>query len=134
LLARGESLSTAAKDAHLSEERLRRFVIENNIATKRGNRIGLKRDIARRLLIFSEGREHTIVVTTARAASLVGRYMAAVRWFLETNEIDHLEPFIGMSVRDANGESYPFETRPNVLYRLSSTGSDGFEQVYRIVV
>jgi hypothetical protein len=44
-----------------------------------------------------------------------------------------LESFIGRSVRDATGKSHPLETEPNSLYRLAAAGSEGFEQVYRLI-
>lgn len=134
LLNRGNSLSQAAKEAQLSTERLRSYVLEHNLVEKRGKRWIVKRDIRRRLLIYSDGNEHVIVVNKFRTASRVGEYMASVRWFVQTNDLHHLEPFTGKSVNDMLGKRFPFETRPNVLHRLANTGGDTFEQVYRIVV
>jgi hypothetical protein len=94
----------------------------------------VRRDLPRKVLIFSDGKEVTITVGDFHAASLVGKYMAHVRWFQETNNIRHLKPFVGRLVVDIDGETYPLETRPNVLYRLSGAGGSSFEQVYRIVV
>jgi hypothetical protein len=67
------------------------------------------------------------------AASLVMRHRAAVKHFVESNDASHLEPFIGVSVRDTSGRRHLLETRPNVLYRLASAGGEGFEQVYRLI-
>jgi len=134
LLNQGHSLSQAAKEAQLSTEGLRSYVLENNLVEKHGKRWVVKKDIRRRLLIYSYGNEHVIVVDKFRTASRVGEYMAAVRWFVQTNDPHHLEPFAGKSVKDISGKRFPFETRPNVLHRLANTGGDTFEQVYRIVV
>jgi hypothetical protein len=65
---------------------------------------------------------------------MVGRFMSAVGHFLETNNRSVLTPFAGQSVADIDGRKHPFETRPNVLYRLSSAGEHTFEQIYRIVI
>jgi hypothetical protein len=39
-----------------------------------------------------------------------------------------------VSVTDISGKTYPFETRPNALYRLVSAHDQSFEHIYRIVV
>jgi hypothetical protein len=75
-----------------------------------------------------------MVVGDFESASKVGHFMSAVGRFLETNDRSVLETFIGQSVRDISGKEHSLETRPNVLYRLSSTGEQTFEQVYRIVI
>jgi len=56
--------------------------------------------------------------------------MSAVGWFLKTNDISHLEPFIKKTVKDTDGKIHPLETRPNVLYRISHDGGSSFEQVH----
>jgi hypothetical protein len=60
--------------------------------------------------------------------------MSAAGRFLETNKRELLAPFVGVSVKDIAGKEHPFETRPNVLYRLTAAGGESFEQIYRIVV
>lgn len=129
-----KSFAKAAREAHLSSEKLRRYAIENGIVEKRGRRWVIKDKLARRLLIFSGGHEHVITVSNFKAASLVGKYMSAVGSFLRSNDKAYLKPFIGKSVTDIDRNSYVFETRPNFLYRLSHAGGSSFEQMYRIVV
>jgi hypothetical protein len=60
--------------------------------------------------------------------------MAAVGNFRATNDRDFIKPFVGQSVSDISGRRHPFETNPNILYRLASVGGETFEQVYRVVV
>lgn len=84
--------------------------------------------------IYSNGRQLTIKVSGFDAASKAGAYANAVGEFLTTNDTAHLAPFEGEGLTDLRGTSHPLETDPNTLYRLSLTGTDGFEQVYRIVV
>lgn len=93
----------------------------------------LKGKSARRVLIYADGRELAVVVSV-RMASLVGKYMAGVRWFVQTNDLHHIEPFVGRSITDMSGKRYPLETRPNALHRLAHTGASSFEQIYRIVI
>ncbi|HEY1708264.1 MAG TPA: hypothetical protein VGG10_08350 [Rhizomicrobium sp.] len=134
VLSAENNFGKAANAAHLSEKQLRAYAVKKGIAEKRGRRLVIKKNLTRKLLVFSDGREHKIVTDKSRTSSLVGRYMAAVRWFVQTNNINLLKPFAGKAVRDSAGKSYPLETRPNVLHRLASSGGSSFEQVYRIVV
>lgn len=133
VLRKDKSFARAAKEAGLSTERLRTYATEKKIIEKHNGRWQLKGSLPRRVMIFSNGREHTITVGDFKAASLVGRYMSHVGWFLTTNDKSHLKRFAKRSVKDIKGKSYLLETRPNVLYRLNATGNS-FEQIYRIVV
>jgi hypothetical protein len=133
-LRQERNFGRAAKAAKVSSERLRKYAIERGLIEKAGRRWQTRWDLPRRMLIFSAGKSLAITVGDFASASSVGRYMAAVRRFLETNNRSVLTPFVGQSVRDVAGEEHSFEVRLNVLYRLSSTGEHSFEQVYRIVV
>jgi hypothetical protein len=133
-LRKEKSFTKAAREAGLSSERLRTEAIEKGIVEKRGRRWYIKHDLPRRVPIFTDGREKTITVGDFSEASLVGKYMSAVGWFLRTNEMRHLKPYIGKSVTDIAADTYPLETRPNILHRLAYAGVSSFEQVYRIVV
>ena len=85
------------------------------------------------MLAITNGRERPIIVAGFDAASLVMQRRAAVKDFLENNEISYLEPFVGAAISDISGRRHPLETRPNVLYRLASAGGEAFETVYRLV-
>jgi hypothetical protein len=133
-LRKEKNFTKAAREAGISPERLRTEAIEKGIVEKRGRRWYIKHDLPRRVLIFTAGREKQIIVGDFTEASLVGKYMSAVGWFLRTNEIRHLKPYVGKSVTDIAGEKYPLETRQNYLHRLANAGVNSFEQIYRIVV
>ena len=133
-LRKEKNFTKAAREAHISPERLRTHAVEKGIIEKRGRRWYIKHDLPRRVPIFTGGREKTITVGDFDQASLVGKYMSAVGWFLRTNEIRHLLPYIGKAVTDIAGDSYPLETRPNSLHRLANAGVSSFAQIYRIVV
>ena len=60
--------------------------------------------------------------------------MAGVRWFIQTNDLRHLEPYVGKAVKDTSGKRFPFEIRPNVLHRLANSGGSSFEDIYRLVI
>lgn len=131
----GTPLTRAAPAIGVSPERLRRYVAQTGVVEKRGGRWVVGHDARlRQLPLYSRGRAVTITVAGYEPAALIGRYMAAVRAFLESNDPANLAPFVGESVADVAGKRHVFETRPNVLYRLAAAPAESFEQVYRIVV
>jgi hypothetical protein len=127
------SQASAAKSAGVSPERFRRFLREQRLAHREGRRWKFTDLRPREVRVTSKGREQWIEVPGFEPASTVGAHNAAIGRFLETNNISHLEPFVGVSVRDTSGRSHLLETRPNVLYRHASAGGEGFEQVYRLI-
>ena len=131
----GQSLSEAARSVHVAPERLRRYLAASGIAEKRGGRwtVGPDDTRIRQMLLYSQGAPMVVNVTPAEA-DIIGRYMAAVGRFLESNDPAYLDPFVGEAVTDTAGHRYPLETDPNALYRLDASGGETFEDVYRIVV
>jgi hypothetical protein len=134
VLRQEKSLTTAAREAKLSPERLRRYATEKNIIERRGRRWIVRHQLPRRMLLFFDGRAVQVVVGDFASASKVGRFMSAVSSFLRTNNPAGLREFEGVSVADISGKTYPFETRPNALYRIASAHDQSFEHIYRIVI
>ena len=132
-LRSGASLAQAAGEIHVSPERLRNQARELGIIKRRGRRWIVRSTIPRRMLIYSNGEAKPIVLGTFRHASKAGRYMSAVRKFLQRNNPAALKPFIGKSVTDINGKAHVFETDPNTLYRLDASGTQSFEEIYRYI-
>jgi hypothetical protein len=133
-LRKQRNLAVAAKAAKISPERLRRFGTENGLIQKVKGKWQIKSTLPRRMPIFSDGKSVAIIVGDEDSASDVGKYNHAVKRFLETNNQKSLMPFQGASVIDINQKRHPYETRPNILYRLSATGENSFEQIYRIII
>lgn len=131
----GQSLTEAARSVHVAPERLRRYLAASGIAEKRGGRwtVGPRDTRIRQMLLYSQGVAIIASVTPAEA-DIIGRYMAAVGRFLESNDAAYLAPFAGEAITDTAGHRHPLETDPNALYRLDATGGETFEDVYRIVV
>ena len=134
VLRQEKSLTTAAREAKVSPERLRRYATEKKLIERRGRRRMVRHELPRRMLLFSDGRAVQVVVGDFTSASKVGRFMSAVSAFLRTNNPAGLREFEGVSVADISGKTYPFETRPNALYRLASAHDQSFEHIYRIVI
>ncbi|MBY0612137.1 MAG: hypothetical protein K2P80_08125 [Beijerinckiaceae bacterium] len=127
------SQSAAAKEAGVSTERFRRFIREHDLAKRQG-RTWIYSDHRVRLMpaITTEGAL-LLKVAGFEAASLIGKHDAAVKAFLDTQDVSLLDPFKGVSVKDTAGRTHLLETRPNALYRLAASGSEVFEQIYKIV-
>jgi hypothetical protein len=134
VLRQEKSLTVAAREAKISPERLRRYATEKNIIERRGRRWIVRRELPRRMLLFSDGKALQVVVGDFASASKIGSFMAAVSTLLRTNNPAGLRPFEGASVADIAGKIHPFETRPNALYRLASAHDQSFEHIYRIVI
>ena len=126
------SQATAAREAGVSPERLRRFLRENTLASRKGREWTFTDNRLREMASFTDGRAVQLKLRGFDPASLNGAYLEAVERFLATNDYSFIEPFVGKSVRDAKGKRHVFETNPNQLYRLTS-GDDPFEQIYRFV-
>jgi len=70
-------------------------------------------------------------VTVARdLGSEVSAHLHAINRFLDTNNRDHLLPFIGRGIRDLHGRFHQFEVDPNTLRRLDSIGELHFLEIY----
>jgi hypothetical protein len=134
VLRQESNFAAASRAAKVSPERLRKYAIERGLLEKAGRRWRARADLPRRMLLFTNGKSLAITVGDFETASLVGRFMSAVGKFLGEPNKARLTPFVGQSVRDINGREHPFETRPNVLYRLAAAGEHTFEQIYRIVI
>jgi hypothetical protein len=133
VLAETKDIKTAARSIRVSAERFERAAKRKAAIQKRKGFWTVVRRLPRKMPIFSGGRQLAITVKS-NSASLIGRYMLAVRQFLRSNDPNFLDEFKGRSVKDTRGKVYPFETDPNVLYRLSSAGNEPFEDIYRIVI
>lgn len=123
----------AARSAHVSTERLRRFLRESGFAERRGKSWHFSDNRVREMTVISDGDARMMMLRGFDEASLNGRYLAAVKKFLRSNNRDLLLPFEGLSIIDADGERHPLETDPNALHRLASAGSEVFHDVYRLI-
>jgi len=134
LLHEDKSLIEIAKELGTSRERLVRNLEATGAARKKGLKWIVRDDLPRQMLLFSGGKEITITVANRKTASIVGLYMSQVAQFLRTNDPRWLSLFEGKGVSDITGQRHVFEVDPNKIYKLSATGMESFESVYRIVV
>lgn len=128
------SQSAAAKAHHISPERLRRYVRQNELAERNGRVWSFTDNRPREMQVISNGEIRQLKLAGFEQASLNGQYLAAVKAFLSSNDIELLTPFIGQSVIDTKGKPHPLETNPNTLHRLAAAGSEVFHEVYRLII
>lgn len=83
---------------------------------------------------YTNGEFRIVAVRGFAPASKARLFMADVDRFFRTNNTTYLNKWKGEGVEDRDGHWVPFETQPNVLYRLHATDKEPFEQVYRIVI
>ena len=133
-LRSGKTLSEAARAIHVSPERLRNQAKKLGVIKRQSGRWVVRKNLPREMPIYSGGKAYAVIVGTFPNASKIGRYMAAVKRFMRSNDAAHLKPFISKSATDIKGNKHIFETNPNTLYRLSASGTESFEQVYRIII
>lgn len=128
-MKKGASLQGSARLYGLKPERLRRHLKRTTTAQYRGRKWEIFDLRPQPVWMATRGQKRAVTLAMDDASE-VGRHWAAVSKFLETNNLDHLEPFFGQGVRDTKGKFHPFENRPNVLYRLDSVGDLSFIEIY----
>ena len=129
----GRSMTAAARDAHISAERLRRFLVQDDLADKQGQLWVPKDQRPRRIPVMTGGRFRVLTVDGYQQARIVGEHHNAVGQFVRSNILSVIEPFVGLHVRGANGKTYPLETDPNALHRIAAMDTPPFHEIYEIV-
>jgi hypothetical protein len=132
LLHRGSSLSKSASEAGVSPERLRKFVRDSHIATRRRGRwkVNLKK-LNWEVVLYTRGREELVTLNNPHAVSLAMSFMSRVGLFERTGDASVLSDYGGKSVTDVKGVVHPFETNPNRLYRISHARTERPDKYYR---
>lgn len=130
-----KSIKHGAQNTGISESRLRRLIRNYKLARwDRSKRKWILTDrVTREVGIASNGRAKTIVVRGFSRAQAAKGYTAAVKRFLETNDVAVLAPYEGQTISDVKKHQHPLETRPNVLLRLANTGGDAEMKIYRLL-
>lgn len=128
----GATLAQAAGRGGVAPERFRAWLRATGLGERKGRRWVVDDRRGREMEVLTRGRRRWVVLDLEQSRE-AGRHRDAVGRFLADNDVGHLVPFESRGVTDRRGRFHPFETRPNVLYRLAHAGGEPFEQVYRIV-
>lgn len=130
---RGRAMTAAARSGHVSAERLRRFLTQEELAERKGPRWIITDGRPRKVPVMTRGRVRTLTVADYKSARLAGEHQRAVGEFVRTNDLELLKPFEGKSVRTANGREHLLETDPNALHRIAAMDTPPFHEIYEIV-
>src|SRR5262249_19868476 len=104
----GMTLAEAAREIRVSPDKLKKAALEKKLIRKRGGRWIVAARLPRRMILFSDGRVLIVTTKSKRSASLIGRYMSAVRQFLRTNKPEYLKEFSGAHIKDTAAKIHPF--------------------------
>ena len=132
-LNQGRSMTAAAREQHISAERLRRFLVQEDLADKEGRRWIPRDQRPRRVPVMTRGQFRVLTVDGYQQARIVGEHHNAVGQFVRSNDVSVIEPFVGLVVRGANGKTHPLETDPNALHRIAAMDTPPFHEIYEIV-
>jgi hypothetical protein len=131
MMRRGSSLRDAAGQYRMSQERLRAYLKESTAATRENGRWKIVDRRSRQFPFYSNG-QLVVPRLTLDQASEAGRYMQAVKRFLQSGDNGFLAAFEGKGVRDTSGRFHPFELDENTLYELDHRGEAVIPELYRI--
>ncbi|WP_406661903.1 hypothetical protein V7O66_05160 [Methanolobus sp. ZRKC3] len=113
---KGKSLSTAAKEQGISVQDALKH-LGNSVHKKNGRWVATKTDsIERGRWLYSNGKRVSVVVKNSRDASLISKYLNAVRTAIRTGDEAALKPFKNVTIQGADGKDYPLETDLEKLY------------------
>lgn len=126
------NLSDAAREAGIGKERFRRWLRNNELARYERRQWQIEDNRIRKITTITTRGVRQIKIWGFDDASVIGRHCAAVGQFVRTNDRSLLDPFIGVTVKDASGRIHLLETNPNALHRLANSGTEVFEMVYRL--
>jgi len=133
LMREGDGIGLAAREARVSEKRLRNFLRIRNLATRQGRVWRLHDPRPRRVPIVSGYQSKAVIVRGFKEASKAGHAWDLQGRFVRTNDIDLLAPLRGDGLTDLRGKFHPFETNPNALHRFASANDEAFHEIYKIV-
>lgn len=127
------NLRHAARNAGIGKNRFRRWLRNNELARYERRQWRIDDDRIRQISTITTRGVRQLKIWGFDDASLVGRHYAAVGQFVRTNDRSLLDPFIGVTVKDASGRIHLLEINPNALHRLANSGAEVFEMVYRLI-
>ncbi|MDG6244853.1 MAG: hypothetical protein QCH31_10785 [Methanolobus sp.] len=121
---KGKSLTSAAKDQGISVQDALKH-LGNSVYKKNGRWVAAKTDsIERGRWFYSNGKRVSVVIKSSKDASLISKYLNAVRTALRTGDEEALKPFKNVTIQGADGKDYPLETDLEKLYEANEQIED----------
>ena len=132
-LREGKSQKAAAGSVGVSADRLRRYTYGLGLAKRVGRHWEITDERSRRVRTLTRGQVKTVTVPDYDEARKAGVYWNDVGQFVRTNEIEHIQPYIGDGLTNTKGQFIPFETDPNELHRIAAMETPPFHEIYQII-
>jgi hypothetical protein len=130
-LRKGENLTLAAKEQGIKMQDALRH-LGSAVFKINGKWVATKTDrIERGRWLYSNGKKVSVVVKSSSDASLISKYLNAVRIALSTGKKAALEQFKNVKIKGADGKEYPFEINLKKLHELADQVEEPeFLQIY----
>lgn len=130
-MRKGKPLTIAAKEQGIIVQDALKH-LGNTVYKKNGRWIATQTDsIERGRWLYSNGKRIDVVINSPKDASLISKYLNAVRRALNKGDKKVLEPFKNVTIQGVDGKEYPFETDLDKLYELKEQEEDSeFSHIY----
>ncbi|NPE30688.1 hypothetical protein HNV12_22580 [Methanococcoides sp. SA1] len=123
-MRKGKSLTEASKEHGVKVQSVLKH-LGTSVKKKNGKWVPSKTDhIERSRWFYSDAKRVAVIVNSSKDASLISKYLNAVRVALNTGNDTILEPFKYLKIKGADGKDYPFETDLEKLYELNEQIED----------
>ena len=132
----GKSLTAAAKEAHVSRERLASYIRTYAGASRTGKGWEFSDTRRRRVPILQAGdtRYQVTKIRGYEGARLAGQHYDDARQLVENPDQFQLfhEKWDGKGLTDIHGHLHPFSTNYNEISRMLSTDEPDWSRIYKI--
>jgi hypothetical protein len=127
----GKSLYQASREAHMAPDTVRRYIGSALVREPDGRYRAKPSDrLYRRMRFLDERGRVDVEVASAREASKLAQYWAAVDHYARTGDTRPLRRFERLRLRLRDKSVRRFVTNPDVLDRLALAGELSFEDLY----
>ncbi|AKB85832.1 hypothetical protein MCMEM_1779 [Methanococcoides methylutens MM1] len=107
-MRKGASLTKAAKEQGITSKQAAAH-LGKYVHKKKGRWIATHTDkIERGRWFYSDGERISVIINDSRDASLISKYLNAVRWALKSGDESILQSFKGVKVTDVDGGMHCF--------------------------
>ncbi|MHB8602756.1 MAG: hypothetical protein ACYC6W_03475 [Nitrosotalea sp.] len=110
LIRHGSSLKNASETTRVSIPTIKKY-IGSTLRVKNRKTIARKSDnLLRKMSIYENGKEIFIQVKGRKKTSLIGKYHSAIGRLIAQNDMNKLQSFQEIKIRDIKGKVHRFET------------------------
>lgn len=132
LIRHGSSMKKASKITETSPHTIKKY-IGSTLQVKNHRTVARKTDsLLRKMSIYENGKEVFIQVKGRKKASLIGKYHSAIGKLIDQNNINKLQSFHEIKIRDIKGKVHRFEIDADKIKQiLERVEEPEFFNIYR---